>query len=91
MAAKLLTITSGANLSIKKTTQIGWSLYFLVAVCSLRCDWWEVIIGLDKGMAPNSGEIIILTNDDQVQGCIYAALGRDSFIQLGVTGVPAMN
>ena len=26
---------------------------YFIEVCSLVYDWWEVIIGLDNGLAPN--------------------------------------
>ena len=44
---------------------------------SLVCNWGEVIIGLDNGLAPNRRQAIIWTNDDPVQQWIYAALGGD--------------
>ena len=39
--------------------------------------WWEEIIGLDNGMAPNGGQDITWTNDDPVQWRTYAGLVRD--------------
>ena len=43
-----------------------------LGICSLMCGWWEVIIGLDKGQAPNRWQAIIWNNDDLVQTYIYA-------------------
>ena len=33
-------------------------------MCSLWFDLWQVIIGLDNGLAPNRQQAIIYTNDD---------------------------
>ena len=44
---------------------------------SLGCDWWEVIIGLDNGLAPNRRQAIIQTNDDPVQQYIDVIIGKD--------------
>ena len=38
-----------------------------IEACSLWCDWWEVIIGLDNSLTPNRQQAIIWTNDDPVR------------------------
>ena len=48
----------------------------------LGCDCWEIIIGLDNGLAPNRRQAIIWPNDDPVQWHIYAALAGDELISL---------
>ena len=30
--------------------------HFFIEICSWGCDWWEVIIGLDNGLAPISDD-----------------------------------
>ena len=32
---------------------------FIIKVCSLGCNWWEVIVGLDNGLASNRWQAII--------------------------------
>ena len=46
MAEKLQMIMHNAILVMK----IGQSGYLVIEVCTLGCDWWEVIIGLDNGL-----------------------------------------
>ena len=28
-------------------------IMFVIEICSLGCDWWETIIGLDNGLGPS--------------------------------------
>ena len=53
---------------------------FFIEFCSLGCNWWEAIIGLDNGLAQNRWQAITQTNNDPVQQRIYTALGRDELI-----------
>ena len=41
-------------------------------------------IRLDNGLAPNSPQAIILTNADPIHWRIYAALGRNEFMQWNI-------
>ena len=34
-------------------------MILLIEFCSLGCDWWEVIIGLDNSLVPNWQQAII--------------------------------
>ena len=43
-------------------------------VCSLGCDWWEVIVGLDNGLASKRWQASIYGNDDSVQRHTYTLL-----------------
>ena len=45
-----------------------------IEVCSLGCDWWEVIIGLDNCLASNRRQAIIWNNDDIIYWRIYESL-----------------
>ena len=43
-------------------------------------NWQYSNIGSDNGLAPNRQQVIIWTNDDSVQRCIYASLGLSELI-----------
>ena len=51
-------------------------------VCSLACDWWEVIIGFDNGLASKRWQASIYGNDDSVQRHIYTALEGQELMEL---------
>ena len=50
----------------------------------MGCDWWEIIISLDNGLATNRQQAIE-TYDDPVQLCIYAAHGGDELTTINET------
>ena len=58
-------------------------LYFelnFTDVCSYVSNLQQSTIGLDNGLTPNRRQAIIWTNADPIHWRIYAALGRDEFI-----------
>ena len=55
-----------------------WKLVsFLIEVCSLECDWWDCIAGLDNGLVTKRWHAIFYTNDDLLRQSIYATLKGD--------------
>ena len=46
---------------------------FFTEVCSLGCDWLEVVIGLGDGLAPSRRQAIISTNKYPVKPRTHAA------------------
>ena len=51
-----------------------------IEMCFLGSNWQYVIIGSDKGWAPNRRQAIIWTSDGLVYWCIYASLGLNELI-----------
>ena len=50
---------------------------FFIEVCTSGCDWWEVLIGLDNGLALNRWQAIIWVNGNPVQWRKNTVLGID--------------
>ena len=79
LAWKWRKITEG-NLAIVESNFVNENCLlsiFFGEVCSLWCDWWGVIVGLDNGLGPSRKQ-------DTVQRRIYVTLG-------GVTLTGAMH
>ena len=59
----LMTPSCGGKIADNKVQFCQWKFwsfwYFFTEICSSRFDWWEVIIGLDDGLAPNRWQAII--------------------------------
>ena len=47
------------NLICNFVSVIDIHIFLNIEICSLGSDWWEVIIGLGNGLAPNRRQAII--------------------------------